>query len=88
MVGELERHGAQWLLDWAGGLAWIALGGEEDIVRAAAAAVGGHALLVRAPPDLRDRVAAFHPPHPGVAALEERVRRAFDPAMVFETGRF
>jgi len=88
LVGELERHGAQWLLDWAGGLAWIALGGEEDIVRAAAAAVGGHALLVRAPPDLRDRIAAFHPPHPGVAALEERVRRAFDPAMVFETGRF
>ena len=33
-------------------------------------------------------VPAFHPLAPGLAALEARVRRAFDPAGVFETGRF
>jgi len=87
LVRTLERAGAACLLDWAGGLAWIAHE-DETIVRAAAAAAQGHAMLVRAPADLRARLATFHPQPAGLAALEERVRRAFDPRGVFETGRF
>jgi len=45
-------------------------------------------MLVRGSTDLRDHIAAFHPAAPAVAALETRVRRAFDPNGVFETGRF
>jgi glycolate oxidase FAD binding subunit len=33
-------------------------------------------------------VPVFHPQAPALAGLETRVRRAFDPAGVFETGRF
>ena len=75
-----------WMIDWAGGLVWAA-GGEARAIRAAAEAAGGHAMLVRAPEAMRAEVPALHPPAPGVAALEARVRRAFDPAGVFETGR-
>lgn len=88
LIDALAPLGARWLMDWAGGLVWIAWDGEPDRVRAAALASSGHATLVRAPAAMRAAVPAFHPPRPGVAALEARVRRAFDPAGVFETGRF
>ncbi|MCM8730567.1 FAD-binding protein [Hephaestia sp. GCM10023244] len=88
VVAALEPLGARWLFDWAGGLVWIAFDGDPALVRAAAAAAGGHAMLIRAPEARRAATPALHPPAPGVAALEERVRRAFDPARVFETGRF
>jgi glycolate oxidase FAD binding subunit len=37
---------------------------------------------------MRACVPAQHPRAIGVMALEARVRRAFDPAGIFETGRF
>lgn len=80
--------GARWLVDWAGGLVWVAFNGEASLVRDAAERAGGHAMLVRAPEQMRSSVPAFHPLTPGVRALEARVRHAFDPAGVFETGRF
>jgi glycolate oxidase FAD binding subunit len=76
-----------WMMDWAGGLIWSA-SRNAAAVRSAAEAAGGHATLIRAPEALRREVPALHPPAPGVAALEVRVRRAFDPMGVFETGRF
>lgn len=88
LANALGAHGAQWLLDWAGGLVWIAFGGDPALVRDEAARAGGHATLLRATPEQRRAVPTFHPLAPGLAALEERVRRAFDPAGVFETGRF
>lgn len=84
----LAPLGARWLFDWAGGLLWIACDGDPARVRAAAEEAGGHALLVRAPEPLRATIPFQHPRRPGVAALERRVRRAFDPAGVFETGRY
>ena len=85
--GVIQALGGDWLMDWAGGLIWSSC---EDAVavRQAAEAAGGHAMLIRATEAMRAQVPALHPPAPGVAALEERVRRAFDPAGVFETGRF
>ena len=88
IVAAIEPLGAKWMLDWGGGLIWAAVDGDPAIIRDAAARVGGHAMLVRGSTDLRDRIAAFHPVAPAVAALETRVRRAFDPNGVFETGRF
>ncbi len=83
----LEAIGGQWRMDWAGGLIWS--DSDDPVrVRRAAEAAGGHATLVRAPEAMRARVPALHRLAPGVKALEERVRRAFDPAGVFETGRF
>ncbi|KRB79885.1 FAD-linked oxidase [Sphingomonas sp. Root710] len=88
VVGGLAQQGASWLFDWAGGLIWLAFDGDAALVRAAAERAGGHATLVRAPAPLRETVPAQHPAAPGVAALESRIRRAFDPMGVFETGRF
>jgi glycolate oxidase FAD binding subunit len=88
-VTVLQALDGDWLLDWAGGLIWSApTDAVSTGIREAAEAGGGHAMLMRAPEALRAAVPALHPPAPGVAALEARVRRAFDPAGVFETGRF
>jgi glycolate oxidase FAD binding subunit len=83
----MGRGLGQWAMDWAGARVW--LGSDDTVaVRAAAEAAGGHAMLVRAPETLRRAVPALHPQPAPVMALEARVRRAFDPAGVFETGRF
>jgi glycolate oxidase FAD binding subunit len=79
---------AAWMLDWAGGLIWLASRGDPLTIRRLAEAGGGHASLVRADAAMRATVPALHPQPAPVAALEARVRRAFDPAGVFETGRF
>ena len=88
ILAAIEPLGAKWMMDWGGGLIWAAVDGDPAIIRDAAARAGGHAMLVRGSTDVRDRIAAFHPAAPAVAALETRVRRAFDPNGVFETGRF
>ncbi len=88
VIEILEPLGAQWFCDWAGALIWVSLLGNAVRIREAAASVGGHAMLVRAARDLRNTVPALHPRTPAVAALEARIRRAFDPAGVFETARF
>jgi glycolate oxidase FAD binding subunit len=88
VAAAVEPFAADWLFDWAGGLVWIGHDGDPHVIRDAAAAAGGHATLVRRASYLAADVPIFHPPAPGVAALEARVRRAFDPSGVFETGRF
>jgi hypothetical protein len=84
----LDRLNGRWMADWAGGLIWCETHTAPDEVRALAAKGGGHAMLVRAPEDMRAQVSAFHPQSRAMAALSERVRRAFDPYGLFETGRF
>lgn len=79
---------ADWFMDWAGGLVWVATAEDPNTLRTAAAAAGGHAMLVRADATMRERVPAFQPQANGVQALEIQIRRAFDPTGVFETGRF
>ena len=88
LLAALEPHGARFLVDWAGGLVWTTFDGAAALVRDAAVAAGGHAMLVRAGAAMRADVPALHPQPPALAALEARVRRSFDPAGVFETGRF
>ena len=88
LAARLETMGADWAMDWGGGRVWVATEAEDDAVRAVASRLGGEARLVQAPPEMRARIAAFHPRQPGVMALEQRVRRSFDPAGVFASGRF
>jgi glycolate oxidase FAD binding subunit len=76
-----------WAMDWGGARLWLACD-DAKAVRAAAEAAGGHATLVRAPEAMRRAIPALHPQPKPVALLEARLRRAFDPAGVFETGRF
>jgi glycolate oxidase FAD binding subunit len=81
-------EGADWAMDWGGGRVWVCSYREDDAVRVVATGLGGEARLIAAPGAMRARVPAFHPRAKGVAALEARVRRAFDPGGVFATGRF
>lgn len=85
---ELRKLGGRFMLDWAGGLIWFASNADAVAIRTAVEVVGGNAALIRAEEVVRARTPTLHPQSPGVAALEERVRRAFDPVGVFETGRF
>jgi len=91
------RHGAafldvvdaapdEWLMDWAGGLIWYSGHKPAAALRAEARKLGGHAMLLR--DNAAAGVPALHPHEPTVSLIEERVRRAFDPGGVFETGRF
>jgi glycolate oxidase FAD binding subunit len=92
-VGRALREGsaAEVLYDWAGGLVWAALPRSDDAsappVRAAVAAAGGHATLVRAPAAVRAKVEVFTPEAPALAALTKRVRASFDPRGVLNAGR-
>lgn len=87
-LAALGGDDTEFLLDWAGGLIWLASDGDPSRIRETVARADGHAALIRSDAATRAQVPAFHPPSPGLAALEERVRRAFDPAGLFETGRF
>jgi glycolate oxidase FAD binding subunit len=79
------------LYDWGGGLVWLA-GGEGDdggaaVVRAAVAAVGGHATLVRAARNIRATVPVFQPLDPALMLLTRRLKQTFDPVGVLNPGR-
>ncbi|WP_091741551.1 FAD-binding protein [Phenylobacterium immobile] len=88
VVAALAPLGARWLFDWAGGLTWLTFDGDVELVRQAAAGAGGHATLIRGPEAQRRVTPTFQPATAGVRALEQRVRQAFDPDGVFDTGRF
>lgn len=88
LIALLEPYGVRWLMDWGGGLLWVESDAQDGMVRSIASAAGGQATLVRARPEMRTHVPALHPGAPSVVALEARVRAAFDPRGVWETGRF
>ncbi|MBB3860421.1 glycolate oxidase FAD binding subunit [Novosphingobium hassiacum] len=88
VIARLEPFSPHWSLDWGGARIWMSLDSGEAPVRGAAEAAGGHAMLIRAPLSMRQAIPVQHPRLAGVAALEARVRRAFDPDCIFETGRF
>jgi glycolate oxidase FAD binding subunit len=71
----------KYFLDWGGGLVWLALepslDGREAAVRGALKE--GHAMLFRAPEELRRRIPVFQQQAPALAALSARVKAALDP---------
>lgn len=86
-----ELPGARGFLDWGGGLIWLELAdaahAQADFVRAAVAANGGHATLVRATPALRRDVAVFQPPGAIERRLVTELKRQFDPCGILNPGR-
>jgi glycolate oxidase FAD binding subunit len=82
---------ARILYDWGGGLVWIA-GGEgpdagESAIRSAVAAVGGHAMLIRAPDDVRLAVDVFQPIPAPLMDLTRKLKASFDPGGILNPGR-
>ena len=88
---DLVTPAAQMVYDWAGGLVWVGMPYEDEpdagSVRAAVAALGGHATLIRAPAAVRAAVDVFQPEAPGVRALSRRVKEGFDPKGLLNPGR-
>jgi glycolate oxidase FAD binding subunit len=77
------QHHAQ-LIEWGGGLRWIA--GEVDplTLRSTVERVGGHATLFRG----GDKsVGVFHPLKPALLKIHRRLKEAFDPAGILNSGR-
>jgi FAD/FMN-containing dehydrogenase len=72
------------LIEWGGSLRWWRTTAPAQSVRAAAAAVGGHATLVRA----ADKTGgAFAPLQPALLRIHQDLKAAFDPARVLNPGR-
>ncbi len=76
-----------WLGDWAGGLLWLGVLPGSDGVRDVVKRHGGHAVLLRAEEETRERIAVFGPEEPTRAALTRSVKAAFDPLGLFNPGR-
>jgi glycolate oxidase FAD binding subunit len=86
-----RETGGDVVYDWGGGLIWAALPPKPDaqaaLLRARVNAAGGHAILIRAPEQVRRTIDVFHPQQDGLAALGERVRHGFDPKNILNRGR-
>lgn len=76
-----------WLADWAGGLLWLGTLPGSDAVRAAVRAAGGHAVLLRASEETRERINVYEPQDATRLAVTRRVKAAFDPMGLFNPGR-
>ena len=76
-------------IEWGGALRWYAgePGERHDAVRGAAARLGGHAVLYRAPESLRCLEGAFAPLAPALLALHRRLKKSFDPRGILNPGR-
>ncbi len=72
------------LIEWGGSLRWLRGTASASAVRAAAAAGGGHATLIRA----ADKSAgAFMPVGEPLMRIHRRLKDSFDPQGIFNPGR-
>lgn len=74
--------------EWGGSLRWLrAASTDSERLRAAVAALGGHATLFRASESARCLASAFTPLPPALLALHRRLKAVFDPAGILNPGR-
>lgn len=71
------------LIDWGGAQRWLRSTASAERIRAEATKAGGHATRFRSD----DRSEVFQRPTPALMALQQRLKRSFDPAGVFNPGR-
>jgi glycolate oxidase FAD binding subunit len=81
----LDLPGRQ-LIEWGGGQRWLRSDGvaDADVIRATAAACGGHATLFRGGDKGRG---VFTPLQPALAQVHRRLKESFDPAGIFDPTR-
>ncbi|PWS35047.1 glycolate oxidase subunit GlcE [Falsiroseomonas bella] len=90
VVAAMAQAGARCLLDWGGGLVWIAgaaTASRHAAVMDVATSAGGTFTLFRAPEPLRAAVAVLPEEPPALAVIGARVKAALDPAGVLNPGR-
>jgi glycolate oxidase FAD binding subunit len=91
-VAAIAREvAADAIYDWGGARVFVAVPAANDAsataVRRAAAAAGGHAMLLRGPEALRAGIGVFPPQPAALAELTRRVKDAFDPQRILSPGR-
>ena len=82
--------GSRYFLDWGGALMWLSVPCGDDAQAALVRSLlpdGAHAMLVVAPDAVRASQPVFHPLPLAQAAVEEKVRRSFDPERLLNPGR-
>jgi glycolate oxidase FAD binding subunit len=80
----LALEGEQ-LVEWGGGQRWLRSDAQAPALRAVATALGGHATLFRG----GDRSGeVFQPPAAALMDIHRRLKAGFDPAGIFNPGRF
>jgi glycolate oxidase FAD binding subunit len=72
------------LVEWAGGLRWVATERPAAEIRSLAEKYGGHAILFR---NGERSGEIFHPLHPRIAEIQKRLKQVFDPQGIFNPGR-
>ena len=86
-----ENTKADFYMDWSGGLVWIETDGSAgqfaEKLRNVISGFGGHATLVRADDDTKDRAGVFNPAGSVLAPLVKRVKQSFDPEGILNPGR-
>jgi len=75
------------LLDWGGGLRWLASHDSPQKIRSAVAGEGGHATLFRAG-GLDSSTSVFHPLTGPLKKYQQRIKSAFDPQQILNRDRF
>jgi glycolate oxidase FAD binding subunit len=72
------------LVEWGGGLRWIAGDVDALALRSTVERAGGHATLFRG----GDKsIGVFHPLKPALLKIHRRLKDAFDPAGILNFGR-
>lgn len=79
-----------WIFDWGGGLRWLKTDAPPNDIRDAVAAEGGHATLFRQQELWREQmdISVFHPLTPGLMAIHQKMKAAFDPHKILNRNRF
>lgn len=80
-----QSHWGDTIIEWGGAQRWVLTAPGDAQVRAQAKSLGGHATLFRA---LDKRHPVFTPLEGPMLALQQRIRREFDPGALFNPGRF
>lgn len=89
VMAQLHGTRVRHYYDWGGGLIWISAPADASAVeiRAAAAASGGYATLVRAGPDIRATTSVFAPLAGPLMKLTSGIKESFDPDRILNPGR-
>ncbi|MEZ5766587.1 MAG: glycolate oxidase subunit GlcE [Paracoccaceae bacterium] len=92
LLAGIGALGSDWVLDWGGGLIWLATAEGVDTgeaaraIRAALAPLGGHATLIRAGARARAQVEVFQPQPAPLAAISRGLKQKFDPRGILNPG--
>ena len=91
---RLAEYGVQVrqvLYDWGGSLIWLTTNFDDPSIgislREIFTQVGGQAVLIRAPREIRQMIGVWPPMPPAMSDLQRRIKLQYDPKEIFNRGR-